>query len=1166
MAAVELATIVGIAVMAVKGAKLLDAAGELLVDRASGLVDGEIGKLLSPVDRMRAFRQTRQDIGPDRLKNHDIDRVIGATLAACAWQILDEQGGGISGDANDAFRRHWLKQAKETLLKAWLAAMDGHGAAIPERFKSLEGAAWHRHFQNGSEEFLSKPVASKEEWVQLLENLIPVSGDRGKDSARKAAFGEMAERLEPNFLRWSGYVIRRQPAAFRGVVLYALSDLTDLVNKQPLLEDFSDRPKATDESRFIFEYQAHEFIGRQDERDTLWEWARTGGRLAAWGLTGRAGAGKSRLALELCIDLQADGWNAGFHKPEWELKDWTSWRPELPTLIVLDYGLLRPVLKEPREQDPARQIGEWLQALHGASSRWAHNVRVLILDRDADSPRWRTMADNRSDLMAPICGPHWQGGQLVPLDLPPLGAKQLELLVKSEFDRAGAEPKAEELQGLLDFLATEDAAGRPLFAVLGAYAAIQDAAPDDWTEKSILAAVLNLEYRKWQAEGIQRDWLNALLFACLSGPWWKTGDFAECLPQEDILEERERLLNSWSSSSGAEDCLHPLLPDALAEAFILEAISGKLNQFPSIANGRGASAGQARAEAAEIVCAAWRLRPEATSQTVTRMARDLWDDDRLDVLLDRERCGLDDQPGLERTPWAVAAGTALLQCAVFVGFRHRRWAQINRGVAWAEAAAMALYSLSRVQARAQVAKRRLRDLRRVHPEDSVIRKWLAKVLNGAVFDCSTNPACADSYLFELRDIAAAHPQDAEVREWLARGLSNAVYGSSSDPARVDGLLGELRELSVAHPQDAEVREWLAQGLSIAVYRSSSDPTRVDGLLGELRVFAAAHPEDAAVRKELAKGLFNAVYGSSSDPARLDGLLVELRVFAAAHPEDAAVRKELAQGLVNAVARSSSDPTRADGLLGELRDLSVAHPQDAAVQEMLAKGLYNAINDSSSDPARVGGLLVELRDLWVAHPQIAAVREELAKGLNNAVAHSSSYLVGAGSLLGELRDLSVAHPQDAAVRENLAMGLFNAVNDSSSDPDRVDGLLGELRALAAAHPQDSTVREWLANGLFNAFLDSSSDSARANGRLAELINLAAQNPENAGVNAVAAYGLLSHAVDWQTVAPNLAIIEPFLLRAGLHPNAQPAWDWLIQANNLTPALAAKLEELHREAQP
>ena len=77
------------------------------------------------------------------------------------------------------------------------------------------------------------------------------------------------------------------------------------------------------------------FSGRRDEMNLLESFLGGQEKFSWWIITGPAGAGKSRLALELCEAVQG-AWHAGFLSRTDSFGDWTHWLPTQPTLIVLD--------------------------------------------------------------------------------------------------------------------------------------------------------------------------------------------------------------------------------------------------------------------------------------------------------------------------------------------------------------------------------------------------------------------------------------------------------------------------------------------------------------------------------------------------------------------------------------------------------------------------------------------------------------------------------------------------------------------------------------------------------------------------------------------------------------------------------------------------------------
>jgi len=95
-----------------------------------------------------------------------------------------------------------------------------------------------------------------------------------------------------------------------------------------------------------------------------------------WLWTGPAGAGKSRLAVELCRAVSG-AWHAGFLREAHQSRLGDT-RAATPTLVIIDY---------------AAQRSEWLSdALFALTQRsTGAKIRVLVLERDTSGPWWDTV-------------------------------------------------------------------------------------------------------------------------------------------------------------------------------------------------------------------------------------------------------------------------------------------------------------------------------------------------------------------------------------------------------------------------------------------------------------------------------------------------------------------------------------------------------------------------------------------------------------------------------------------------------------------------------------------------------------------------------------------------------------------------------------------------------
>ncbi len=139
----------------------------------------------------------------------------------------------------------------------------------------------------------------------------------------------------------------------------------------------------SDADRLTAYARAIDMIGRELEMQALSDWLETDRPIALRVLTGPAGTGKTRLALELVDRAIEDEWDAGFvtdrelarFAAQANLAAW-GWRN--PTLIVVDYAAAR-----------AQQLAVRLAEL--ADNDSATPLRLLLIERHADpgSGWWR---------------------------------------------------------------------------------------------------------------------------------------------------------------------------------------------------------------------------------------------------------------------------------------------------------------------------------------------------------------------------------------------------------------------------------------------------------------------------------------------------------------------------------------------------------------------------------------------------------------------------------------------------------------------------------------------------------------------------------------------------------------------------------------------------------
>jgi tetratricopeptide (TPR) repeat protein len=379
-------------------------------------------------------------------------------------------------------------------------------------------------------------------------------------------------------------------------------------------------------------------VGRKPLLETLKGFlAAAGGgtwkRFAWWLLTGPGGIGKSRLALELGLEVERDwAWDAGFfHKDShatFPADQWKAWRPSRPTLVIFDYAAERP-----------SEIGTAMRALHVLDQRGllGYPVRFLLLERDHASARLvQGLTTERAQEEANAIANSAFGGEDTlhwHHEVPPLSDHELLDVVQHVLARKKREEDFPR-EGVLALLRRADArgqrllpAGNPLFAAILAEALLEhgmDSVRGDTTEQ-LLRRLLANEKRHWQAAKADAGHINWLVLATLlrdavpaRNEW--PGTLATLLPSlDEVREDVCELLSSYTPPlARGQGGMRPLEPDRLGELLVLDRLGGR-----SEVSFQGHGGSQASQQATRALLAvAWEIAPAGTSAFAARAIAD----------------------------------------------------------------------------------------------------------------------------------------------------------------------------------------------------------------------------------------------------------------------------------------------------------------------------------------------------------------------------------------------------------------------------------------------------------------------------------------------------------------------------------------------------------------
>lgn len=364
-------------------------------------------------------------------------------------------------------------------------------------------------------------------------------------------------------------------------------------------------------SWLTFSARATTFVGRDAERAQSAAFLGSNQKMLWWLVTGPAGAGKSRFALELCRNSRP-AWNAGFLSRTNSYSDWSGFRPLRPTLIVIDYAASR-----------VADVSDMVLQLSRSSRGFPYPVRVLLLERDLGTWWHRFHREDSetesTELLTCQYDEALRLGPLTPGDLRQVAA---------EVARMGNEPWTESRAQAFEIqMRTIDPGGRPLFGMMVAGYSGGDT-KDAVVNSGLLRRVLRKEAgRRRQAitdPAQLRKIENLVFLATLVGglvPQSGTFSFLEQIEVASLLPD-PALLDSGAycdliGGESGEATVSGLQPDILGERFVLDRINDD--------SGFGKST-------ARLTLAAWVLQPDDFCEFVLRAASDFPGDTGLDTL------------------------------------------------------------------------------------------------------------------------------------------------------------------------------------------------------------------------------------------------------------------------------------------------------------------------------------------------------------------------------------------------------------------------------------------------------------------------------------------------------------------------------------------------------
>lgn len=308
-----------------------------------------------------------------------------------------------------------------------------------------------------------------------------------QDNSRRYSYGIVTlKEAEKRGMLEGQKICQKKPASSVG----QLEETLELHNKV-LTVDKDNK----EQNLFRFEYRWPKFAGRIKEKKRLYQFVNCeNANLLWWSVTGKGGSGKSRLALELCCELEKQGWYAGFLTNTNGPDVWRKWKPQRPTLIVVDYN-----------HEKAKEFGEYVGNKYEESKQWGHPVRILFLERNEDVEALREFCRPHREILENNIRYNEIGDDKKnkPLKLKGLGDEFIDSIITEVFDRyLGKQPSADEVKTIKSFLKEKGHENRPLYAIFIADACARGENVRGWDTEKLHKSVLEHNKNIWRGAGI----------------------------------------------------------------------------------------------------------------------------------------------------------------------------------------------------------------------------------------------------------------------------------------------------------------------------------------------------------------------------------------------------------------------------------------------------------------------------------------------------------------------------------------------------------------------------------------------------------------------------------------------------------------------------------------
>jgi hypothetical protein len=884
-------------------------------------------------------------------------------------------------------------------------------------------------------------------------------------------------------------------------------------------------------------------IGRERELGELHAWLTNEKPISIRVLTGRAGSGKTRLALELCEQMLAEGWDAGFLESG-ELgrfrasQNLATWGWQHPTLIVSDYAA-----------EHAERLHGWFQELADNQGDPEKPLRILLLERHAETGSgWLQTAFGRGGFGAQALQRLLDPAEPVPL-LPIATSNERRSVMGNMLQAAGTDqrPPEEGADPAFDRkLAELTWGGEPLFLMMAGLM-VKDIGMAHVLSLGRTDLAFELAQRELAriarigaAKGVDADFMEVMAAYVTLCRGLEATQIRAAVPAEQAALGVPRAGDPGTVAKLLHEALpgavgaNPILPDMIGEAAILRALPRHYDDSSAaVVRAFGQTGGRVAATVIRIAqdfAEAGYLKPlewlDALAEHGSVHAGPLMmivdalpsssialaeHGARISATLARVLRAEVEAGAEHRLPHLAAALTNLSMRLSAVGQRQEALASGQEAVdlyraladkapdAYRPALAMALNnlasSLSAVGQReaALAAAQEAADLYRAlaATEPNAFRPELALALNNlanglsAVGQRQEALAPAQEAVDIYRELAERAPDSYRPR--LAMALNNLANRLSGVGQRQEALAPAQEAVAIRRELAAKAPDAYRPDLASALNNLAN---RLSGI---------GQPQEALAPAQEAADLYRALVAKAPDAFRpaLAAILSNLavRLSEVGQHQEALTPSQEAANLYRALAADAPDEYRPD-LAKALNNLAirlseVGQRQEALTRAQEAVDLYRVLAAKATgafwpDLASVLNTLA-LRLSEVGRPQDALAPAQEAADLYRALAQKApdAYRPGLARALNNLANRSgaVGQPQEALQVAQQAADLYRELAAEAPDEFRPDLAMAltnlAVRWGAAGQHQDALAPAQEAADLYCALAERAPDAYRAN---------------------------------------------------------------------------------------